>query len=81
MKKEGAEGKQRVEEAMEEFIAGPQCRRVVIDRVMDRHEERAGCEEGEVEFDMSECVEAEGEAVGGQAAGGQAASPEIEGFL
>lgn len=70
---------------MEEFIGRSQCRRVVMDRVMNGHE-RAGCEEGEVAYDVCEYDEAEGEAAGEEAAGVEAAgveaaSVEIERFL
>ncbi|KAK4117938.1 P-loop containing nucleoside triphosphate hydrolase protein, partial [Parathielavia appendiculata] len=52
-KKEKAERKALVEEAMEEFMGGRRCRRVVMDRVMDGYD-RMGCEEGEVACDVCE---------------------------
>jgi hypothetical protein len=94
-RKEKAERKAWVEEAMEEFIGGRRCRRAVMDMVMDGYE-RMGCEEGEVACDICEDAAAEMERVGEgdmaegeleaettgvEAAEGEAADGEIEGFL
>jgi superfamily II DNA helicase RecQ len=58
-KKREAEGVRWMEEAMEAFVAGSQCRRVIMDRVMDGYEGRAGCEEGEAWCDVCRRGEAD----------------------
>jgi hypothetical protein len=62
-RKEKAERKAWVEEAMEEFMGGRRCRRAVMDMAMDGYE-RMGCEEGEVACDICEDAAAEMERVG-----------------
>ncbi len=42
----------RLEHTMQEYLAGKSCRRVVLDRVMDGLEGRAGCGEGEMACDV-----------------------------
>ena len=41
-----------MEEAMEEFLGGEQCRRVTLDREMDGRVDRVSCEEGEEACDV-----------------------------
>ena len=41
-----------IEEAMEEFLQGEQCRRVTLDREMDGRVDRVSCEEGEEVCDV-----------------------------
>ncbi|KAK7433632.1 hypothetical protein CaCOL14_013366 [Colletotrichum acutatum] len=48
----GSGGGPQREAAAEEYLAGDECRRAVLDRVMDGRSDRSGCEDGEEACDV-----------------------------